>query len=53
MGGGHHVGEVQGVHVVGVFQDLTELLREQVELRLAQGEAGEFGNVRDVLTSKR
>jgi hypothetical protein len=53
MGGGHHVVEVKRVHVVSVFKDLPELFREQVEFRLAQREAGEFGNVRDVLTTKR
>jgi hypothetical protein len=32
---------------------LTELFREQVKFALAQGEAGEFGDVRDLLTPKR
>jgi hypothetical protein len=53
MGRGNDTIEVERVHVVGVFEDLTELSREEVELRFTQSEASEFGNVRDVLTPKR
>jgi len=53
MGRGNDTIEVERVHVVGVFEDLAELRREEVELRLAQSEASEFGDVRDVLTPKR
>ena len=52
VGGGLHPGQVQRGDVGGVIEHLGELTGEQVELLLAQVQAGQVGHVGDVLAGE-
>jgi hypothetical protein len=51
VGRGRHIGEVEGRDVVGVFEDGFELAGVHLDLLGGDREAGELGDVLDVLRS--